>query len=127
MESSFSQAKIDRKNAELNNENAHFQQAINSTAWKSEEEIKGDGGSPDRHHSQDEHNMDFTECLICRIEYNDKDRYPMVLSCGHTLCQECIKQISQKEPEVKCPKCKATLEKYLAKNYELLSAIEWSK
>ncbi len=87
---SFSQAKIDRKNAELNRENAQYQQVMNSSSWKTEEEIKGDGDSAIRTKTHNEQNMDFTECTICRVAFDENEMYPMVLSCGHTYCWGCI-------------------------------------
>jgi hypothetical protein len=59
MESS-QQAKIARKNDELNRANANFQGGRpENGAWKGEEEIKGDDGFAKRQQNHDEENKDF--------------------------------------------------------------------
>lgn len=41
------------------------------------------------------------ECSICFIEYNDSNKQPYLLSCGHTFCISCIKEIRS----WRCPNC----------------------
>jgi hypothetical protein len=33
------------------------------------------------------------ECQICFEDYNNIDKKPVVLDCGHTICQNCLKSI----------------------------------
>jgi Ring finger domain len=51
----------------------------------------------------DEHGM--TECHICRENYDEKVRRPLIGKCGHTLCRECAANIICTSN--KCPYCKA--------------------
>ncbi len=46
------------------------------------------------------------ECPKCKHSYNDSDNIPRILiKCGHTLCQECIKSLFL-ESSIICPECK---------------------
>jgi hypothetical protein len=68
-------------------------------------------------------------CSICMETYNDSDRTPRVLSCGHSFCQETIQQLV-KSDKVQCPKCRATTKLIdgsvtsLPKNFDFLDALE---
>lgn len=33
------------------------------------------------------------DCQICLEDYNIHDRKPIVLDCGHSICQECCRKI----------------------------------
>lgn len=49
-----------------------------------------------------------SDCQICLIPYEDPDRLPFGLSCGHTLCQSCLDGLKEKtanKPGVTCPFC----------------------
>ena len=70
--------------------------------------------------------MDFMDCIICKVEYNDKENNPIALICGHTLCAVCIKQVKDQNKN-KCPHCSAPLDKFHARNYDLQNAIEWAQ
>lgn len=50
------------------------------------------------------------ECNICLEKYNNKDKIPRILKCGHTFCTKCLKEITRVSsslemnlPFVKCP------------------------
>ena len=47
-----------------------------------------------------------TICPICQERYNNTRKIPKMLSCGHTICQECL--ISQKNilHDNRCPLCR---------------------
>ena len=45
------------------------------------------------------------DCKICFEKYNDFDRKPNVLNCGHLFCVKCLNTL----PEQKCPKCQQTI------------------
>ncbi len=49
-----------------------------------------------------------SDCPICLVPYEDPDRLPFGLSCGHTLCESCLKDLKHKtadKPGVTCPFC----------------------
>lgn len=41
-------------------------------------------------------------CYICMEKYNDTDKKPLFISCGHTFCCKCIRFIFKK-PTFRCP------------------------
>jgi hypothetical protein len=49
------------------------------------------------------------ECSICLDKYNNKDKTPRILKCGHTFCSLCLKELSKVGnlenylPYIKCP------------------------
>lgn len=45
------------------------------------------------------------ECGVCFEGYNEQQRRPLVLPCGHTLCQACVFSLQQQ----RCPECKCSL------------------
>jgi hypothetical protein len=51
--------------------------------------------------SENIHPIISLECLICYEEYNLKARKPMILECGHTICNVCLSGISSTSK--KCP------------------------
>jgi len=44
------------------------------------------------------------ECQICFEEYNNDDKKPMVLDCGHTICNSCLMSILSTN-QVRLRKC----------------------
>ena len=71
------------------------------------------------------------ECPVCYATYNLKEQHPRLLSCFHTLCQSCIKTLSQNAAVV-CPLCKRSTsmggssgkEAVLPSNFALCDMIE---
>lgn len=65
------------------------------------------------------------ECNICLEEFDEKEKQPIVLECGHTLCRECVESIYNKNK--KCPidgeEFKRSLHE-LKPNYALLELLE---
>ena len=47
----------------------------------------------------DEEKSDLLDCGICNVGYNLTDKRPLSLSCGHTICKECVSQIYIKEQQ----------------------------
>jgi hypothetical protein len=43
---------------------------------------------------EDEDIAEFVKCRICFLEYNETDRKPKFMPCSHTLCLQCICNIS---------------------------------
>ncbi|CAL4060168.1 unnamed protein product, partial [Meganyctiphanes norvegica] len=49
--------------------------------------------------------MDFLECKVCHIPYDEDDHRPRNAPCGHELCTACIRAII-KDDIYMCPKCR---------------------
>ena len=45
------------------------------------------------------------ECSICFEGYNDKDKSPRLLSCGHSFCSRCLERLLRGNT-IDCPKCR---------------------
>ena len=52
-------------------------------------------------------------CMVCQEEQID-NRSPMIMNCGHTICNICVINLRHK----KCPKCNEKI-KNINRNYEL--------
>ena len=66
------------------------------------------------------------DCEICSDKYDEGDRTPLTLPCGHTICKQCILNIYQPtKPKISCPKCKKNFsfntDVDIPKNFTLLS------
>ncbi|XP_077231656.1 zinc ion binding protein [Tasmannia lanceolata] len=50
--------------------------------------------------------MEMPECPVCLQIYDGDEIIPRVLSCGHTACESCIRQLPRRIPEtIRCPAC----------------------
>jgi hypothetical protein len=61
-------------------------------------------------------------CPICFDHYNDKDKVPRILPCGHTFCQSCLMDLRTSNI-LTCPTCRkyfAPDVKQLIKNFTIL-------
>ncbi|XP_010269042.1 PREDICTED: uncharacterized protein LOC104605824 isoform X2 [Nelumbo nucifera] len=76
--------------------------------------------------------VELPECPVCLQIYNSGGTIPRVLSCGHSACEACLGQLSQRFPNtIRCPAC-TQLVKFpeaqgpsaLPKNIDLLSFID---
>ena len=48
-----------------------------------------------------------TECSVCMENFQrDGDKCPKLLPCTHTLCLQCLQQLSNGRPRVQCPECR---------------------
>ena len=45
------------------------------------------------------------KCSICYEDYNDKDKCPRFLGCGHTFCSRCLERLLAGNT-IDCPKCR---------------------
>lgn len=65
---------------------------------------------------------EFLQCPICYNEFDDHDRQPISLGCGHTLCVSCLSKLSK----TLCPFDQAIVETDISKlpfNYALLQLV----
>ncbi|CAL4126156.1 unnamed protein product, partial [Meganyctiphanes norvegica] len=51
------------------------------------------------------HMMDFLECKICHVPYDEEDHRPRTASCGHEFCTACIRALI-KDKILECPTCR---------------------
>lgn len=64
--------------------------------------------------------MESLTCQICCIKYNNQDKIPSILSCGHTFCAPCISGFPKQ-----CPNCRKKFEpSRTQRNYALCSLVE---
>ncbi|KAB7501753.1 Tripartite motif-containing 13, partial [Armadillidium nasatum] len=68
---------------------------------------------------------EITTCDICTSEFNNFEKIPKILPCGHTFCFTCIRKITIGNPS--CPKCRAEVKvsvNYLPTNQSILRSID---
>ena len=61
-------------------------------------------------------------CPICYETYNDKDKIPRILLCGHTFCQVCLMDLRTSNI-LTCPTCRKFFSpevKSLIRNFTIL-------
>ena len=68
-----------------------------------------------------------TECSICFEGYNDREKCPRMLSCGHSFCSRCLKRLLRGNT-IDCPKCRNPVAvpsgvHGLSKNFALLDIV----
>ncbi|EPS65316.1 hypothetical protein M569_09458, partial [Genlisea aurea] len=70
-------------------------------------------------------------CSVCQNKYNEGDRCPLLLQCGHGFCRECLCKMHSASPDssVSCPRCRqlsvvGNSVAALKKNYAVLSLIQ---
>jgi hypothetical protein len=69
------------------------------------------------------------ECEVCLESYNSKERKPMALDCGHTVCKLCLKNL-MKNREKMCPFDRKKIKKTtieITTNYALINMIQTVK
>jgi protein-L-isoaspartate(D-aspartate) O-methyltransferase len=66
----------------------------------------------------------FISCKICLFPYDDHERCPKIIPCGHTICNDCFQNI-QKKDKIQCPMCKKefTNIKEIPVNFEILNLL----
>ena len=60
-------------------------------------------------------------CLICMESYSQKNK-PLILTCGHSICESCYNKISKTTKE--CPSCKVPFKNFTPPtNFQLLEIV----
>lgn len=71
------------------------------------------------------------ECPICMEQYDDKIKIPKNLTCGHTICEPCLRKVHDAFQTLCCPICKKVIDvtniNDIPKNFALLNMIETNK
>ncbi|CAH1448710.1 unnamed protein product [Lactuca virosa] len=70
-------------------------------------------------------------CTVCQTRYNEEDRCPLLLECGHGFCKECLSRMFSSAPSdttLPCPRCRqvsvvGNSVHALRKNYAILGLI----
>ncbi|KAK7271492.1 hypothetical protein RJT34_27441 [Clitoria ternatea] len=69
-------------------------------------------------------------CSVCQTRYNEEERVPLLLQCGHGFCKECLSRMFSASPDASlaCPKCRhvstvGNSVQALRKNYAVLALI----
>jgi hypothetical protein len=68
-------------------------------------------------------------CPICYDPYNDREKTPRILSCGHTFCQGCLLDLRTSNI-LTCPTCRTYFSpdvKQLIKNFTILDCLNSEK
>ncbi|CBI35107.3 hypothetical protein VitviT2T_020215 [Vitis vinifera] len=72
-------------------------------------------------------------CLVCQTRYNEEERVPLLLQCGHGFCKECLSRLFSASPDtnLSCPRCRHVSSvgnsvQALRKNYGVLALIQSS-
>ncbi|KAK4483563.1 hypothetical protein RD792_010762 [Penstemon davidsonii] len=75
--------------------------------------------------------MRVTCCSVCENKYNEEDRCPLLLQCGHGFCRDCLSKMFAASPDssLSCPRCRhvstvGNSVSALKKNYAILSLIQ---
>ena len=75
----------------------------------------------------DDDDDDLNLCSICRYPFDDKVHIPLILPCGHTLCNICMDLIfSSEASKWRCPEDRQPFTKsQVRKNIELLRSMDY--
>lgn len=72
-------------------------------------------------------------CSVCQTRYNEEDRVPLLLQCGHGFCKECLSRMfsASQDTTLSCPRCRhvsvvGNSVQALRKNYAVLALIHSS-
>ena len=66
---------------------------------------------------------EMSECTICLEDSIKTSKYNIKLDCKHVFCKICIfTWIIEKEINIKCPTCRASINKYIVEN-----AMQWGE
>ena len=49
------------------------------------------------------------ECPVCMQEFDEDEKKPLVIPCGHTLCKFCVSTMVE-EGMLKCPFCRKEMD-----------------
>ncbi|XP_024545688.1 E3 ubiquitin-protein ligase KEG isoform X2 [Selaginella moellendorffii] len=74
--------------------------------------------------------MKLPVCSVCQFTYNEEERVPLMLQCGHCFCKECLAQMFARctDHTLLCPRCRQPTKvgnsvEALHKNFGMLSLI----
>ncbi|XP_022746915.1 E3 ubiquitin-protein ligase KEG-like isoform X1 [Durio zibethinus] len=69
-------------------------------------------------------------CSVCQTRYNEEERVPLLLQCGHGFCKECLSRMFSASPDTSlpCPRCRhvslvGNSVQALKKNYGILALL----
>ncbi|CAM8889070.1 unnamed protein product [Rhodiola kirilowii] len=69
-------------------------------------------------------------CSVCQSRYNEEERVPLLLQCGHGFCKECLSRMfsASQDTTLSCPRCRhlsvvGNSVSGLSKNYAILALI----
>ncbi|XWS65471.1 hypothetical protein CRYUN_Cryun05aG0115600 [Craigia yunnanensis] len=69
-------------------------------------------------------------CLVCQTRYNEEERVPLLLQCGHGFCKQCLSRLFSASPDTSlpCPRCRhvslvGNSVQALKKNYGILALL----
>ncbi|CAK9133636.1 unnamed protein product [Ilex paraguariensis] len=69
-------------------------------------------------------------CSVCQTKYNEEERCPLLLQCGHGFCRECLSRMfsASLDTTLSCPRCRdvsvvGNSVNALKKNYAVLALI----
>ncbi|XP_059652018.1 E3 ubiquitin-protein ligase KEG isoform X2 [Cornus florida] len=72
-------------------------------------------------------------CSVCQTRYNEEERCPLLLQCGHGFCKECLSRMfsDSSDTTLSCPRCRhvsvvGNSVQALRKNYAILALIHSS-
>jgi hypothetical protein len=67
------------------------------------------------------------DCCVCFNELSSVGNVPLILPCGHTLCEKCVAMIQGGKGSATCPECRAKIPPKrtpLKRNYQLMDAAD---
>nr|GMC84601.1 E3 ubiquitin-protein ligase KEG [Ipomoea batatas] len=74
--------------------------------------------------------MKIPSCSVCQNSYNEEERCPLLLQCGHGYCRECLSRLfsASLDTNLSCPRCRhvslvGNSVTALKKNYAILALI----
>lgn len=77
--------------------------------------------------------MKVPYCSICQTRYDEDDRVPLLLQCGHGFCKDCLSRmfLASADLSLTCPRCRhvsvvGNSVNSLRKNYAILALIQSS-
>ncbi|XP_058077369.1 E3 ubiquitin-protein ligase KEG [Magnolia sinica] len=69
-------------------------------------------------------------CSVCQMRYDEEERVPLLLQCGHGFCKDCLSRMFSASPDttLSCPRCRhistvGNSVQALRKNFAVLSLI----
>jgi Zinc finger, C3HC4 type (RING finger) len=54
-----------------------------------------------------------TDCVLCYESFDDQEKRPVCLSCGHIYCERCILKYQDKKTVATCPLCRSPFTSFI--------------